>query len=103
MFDLESLSLAELKQLKKRVDAAIDDYAEREKRKALAEIEAFARERGLSLSDIVTISAKRSRGPVAPKYANPEDPSQTWTGRGRRPAWVLAALEAGKSMDDMAI
>ncbi|MCK5549998.1 MAG: H-NS histone family protein, partial [Hyphomicrobiaceae bacterium] len=29
---------------------------------------------------------------VAPKYANPDDPSQTWTGRGRRPRWLVAKM-----------
>ena len=30
---------------------------------------------------------------VAPKYQNPEDPAQTWTGRGRQPGWFAAALK----------
>jgi len=94
----------ELKQLQKDVDAAIKDFNERERRKALAEVEAFARERGLTAADLLDLgSAKRSRRPAAPKYANPADASQTWTGRGRRPRWVEAALAAGKSLDDLAI
>jgi DNA-binding protein H-NS len=45
--------------------------------------------------------ARKSSG--APKYANPADRSQTWTGRGRKPGWVIEALAAGKSLDSMAI
>ncbi|HPD91483.1 MAG: H-NS histone family protein [Rhodobacter sp.] len=101
--DLDSLSLAELKQLRKDVEAAITDFTERERRKALAEVEAFARERGLSPADLASLGVKRTRKPAAPKYANPADPSQTWTGRGRRPHWIEAALSAGKSLDDLAI
>ena len=103
MLDLETLSLAELKQLKKRVDTAIDEFAEREKRKALAEVEAFARERGLSLADLSSVAQKKTRKSAAPKYANPANPAETWTGRGRRPRWVVAAQDAGKSLDDLAI
>lgn len=103
MIDLESLSLAELKALKKRVETAIEDFADREKRQKLAEIEAFARDRGMSLADVTALIGKKTRKPAAAKYANPADPSETWTGRGRRPRWVVAAQEAGKSLDDLAI
>ena len=35
----------------------------------------------------------RVRGPVnPPKYRNPENPEQTWSGRGKRPAWVVDYL-----------
>lgn len=105
MFELENLSLKELRQLQKDVDSAIAEFKDREKRKALAEVEAFARERGLNPSDLAELmsgrKARKSTG--VPKYANPADPSQTWTGRGRKPGWVIDALAAGKSMDSMAI
>lgn len=101
--DLASLNLKELKQLKKDVEAAIVEFADRERRKALAEVEAFARERGLSAADLADLTARRTRKPAAPKYANPADPEQTWTGRGRRPRWVEAALAEGKSLDDLTI
>lgn len=103
MIDLTTLSLKELKQLQKDVEVAVSEYKERERRKALEEVEAFARERGLTVADLGELSVKRKRKPAAPKYANPADPSQTWTGRGRRPRWVEAALSGGKSMEDMAI
>lgn len=40
---------------------------------------------------------------VAPKYRNPADASQVWTGRGRQPLWVAAALSAGQSMESLLI
>ncbi|WP_333831317.1 H-NS histone family protein, partial [Pararhodobacter sp.] len=73
MFDLETLNLNELKQLQKDVTAAIEQFKDRERRKALAEVEAFARERGLTVADLSEISLKRNRKPAAPKYANPAD------------------------------
>lgn len=103
MVDLETLSLKELKQLHKNVETAIADFKDRERRAALAEVEAFARERGLNPSDLADLVSRRTRKPAAPKYANPADASQTWTGRGRRPRWVQAALDAGQSLDDLAI
>lgn len=106
--DLSGLSLNELTSLEKKVAKAILNRKTTEKKKALATIEAKAREMGFSLSEL-TGAAKTRRGtvkvriPGVARYANPADRSQTWTGKGRRPAWVLAALEAGKSLDDLAI
>jgi len=40
---------------------------------------------------------------VAPKYRNPDDPSQTWAGRGAQPRWLKAHLTAGRNIEDFAI
>ena len=40
---------------------------------------------------------------VAPKYRNPENPSETWAGRGRQPRWLTVAIKAGKKLRDLAI
>lgn len=56
----------------------------------------------LSLSS--TDRALRPQYPkVLPKYRNPLAPSQQWSGRGKRPKWVIAALEAGQGLDDLKI
>jgi DNA-binding protein H-NS len=48
--------------------------------------------------------AERRQYPqVFPKYRNPEEPAETWSGRGRQPRWVIAQLKAGKKLDDFAI
>jgi DNA-binding protein H-NS len=48
--------------------------------------------------------AKKQGGLVegaGPQYRNPENPAETWSGRGARPAWVKAALAAGKTLEDL--
>lgn len=40
---------------------------------------------------------------VAPKYRNPENAEQTWTGRGKQPLWFAAAIEGGKTREQLAI
>lgn len=40
---------------------------------------------------------------VAPKYRNPADHSQTWTGRGKAPLWFNALIESGKTREDLLI
>ena len=46
---------------------------------------------------------RKSGGIVPPKYRNPADPEQTWSGRGKRPRWFNDALKAGKKEKDLAI
>ena len=40
---------------------------------------------------------------VMPKYRNPDDPSQTWAGRGKQPHWFLSQLRSGRRIDDLRI
>jgi DNA-binding protein H-NS len=40
---------------------------------------------------------------VHPKYFNPENPSQTWSGRGLKPRWFAAQLEAGRSVGELVL
>ena len=40
---------------------------------------------------------------MAAKYRNPDNPALTWSGRGKRPAWVNEALAAGKTLEDLAV
>ena len=48
-------------------------------------------------------SKGRSLGKVPPKYRNPANPQETWTGRGRQPRWLAAETTAGKKLEDFLI
>ena len=98
--DLDGLSLKELKQLQKQVAKAISTFEDRKKKEALAALEAKAAEMGFCLSDLTTGKGGKIS---APKYQNPDDPTQTWTGRGRKPGWFAQALERGTSPEEMLI
>ena len=101
--DINNLSLKELKDLQSQLAKAIANFEDRKKKEALAEIEEFARAKGFSLAELTGASVTRKRSPAVAKYANPDDVSDTWSGRGRKPRWFAAALAAGKQPDDMAI
>ena len=40
---------------------------------------------------------------VAPKYRNPANPKETWTGRGKQPRWMAALTAKGKKPEDFLI
>jgi len=46
---------------------------------------------------------RRPYPPVLPKYQNPKDPGETWSGRGKQPRWLKAQLRAGKKLNDLLI
>ena len=100
--DFDKMSLKEMRDLRTRLDRAINSYEDRKRREALSAIEEAAREHGFNLAEL-TGGKPRRTGTVAPKYANPEDPTMTWTGRGRKPRRVQENLAEGKDLEDLLI
>ncbi|QSX73619.1 H-NS histone family protein [Lysobacter arenosi] len=47
--------------------------------------------------------ARKAMGKVAPKYRNPADPGETWTGRGKQPRWLAAHTAAGRRLEEFLI
>ncbi len=45
----------------------------------------------------------RKLGKVAPKYRNPENNAETWSGRGKQPKWLAAFTAQGRKVDEFAI
>lgn len=101
--NLDTLSLKELRDLHGQVTKAISGYEARKKKDALAELEEKAKTLGFSLAELTGATPARKRTPAEPKYANPMNSSETWSGRGRKPKWFTNALAAGKTPDDLAI
>jgi DNA-binding protein H-NS len=109
--DLTTMQFEELWQLYEELTKVLADKVAAEKRELenrLAKLNRveIVREAGsdqpLSLS--MTGRAPRRKYPkVLPKYRNPLAPSQTWSGRGKTPRWVVAALKTGQRIDDLKI
>lgn len=104
-YDLNSMSRDELQKLSKDVERALATVEERRRAEARSAAEKAAREHGFSLDDVLEGQKKKGGAKTKnpPKYRNPENPTQTWSGRGRQPGWIKEALENGKSLDDFAI
>ncbi|MBP1804963.1 H-NS family nucleoid-associated regulatory protein [Rubellimicrobium aerolatum] len=108
MTDYENMSRRELVALRANIDKAIATAGDRDKRNALRAAEEAARNHGFSLADLMPLmtQAKPRRGRPAeeggaPRYRNPDNPDQTWSGRGRRPRWIHEAEAAGRPLEDL--
>ena len=102
--DLDALSLRELKALKRRIEVAIETRDERLKRtKAAEKIKALAKNMGYSVEELLEQPRLRRYSKVAPKYRNPANSMQTWSGRGRQPIWLRDLVAKGANADDFRI
>ena len=73
----------------------------RELERQLAAIDAISIGGGAARSSRQAHSLKGVK--VAPKYRNPANPKETWTGRGKQPRWLAAATAKGKKVEDFLI
>ena len=94
-------SAKDLTTFKTTLNLAIAKKAEQEKVELKEKLASIASEAGYSLEELTKVKTKKA--PSSPLYQNPDDKSQTWTGKGRKPNWLLTALEAGKSLEDFKI
>ena len=100
---LSKMTLKELKAHRAEVDAAISNFEERQLSEAKAAINEIAKQYGVSISDLYGRGKKRKKAKAVAKYVNPDNSSETWSGRGRQPSWYKAAVSAGKSPESLAI
>jgi DNA-binding protein H-NS len=85
-------------------DKIVAEKRELENRFAMLNRVEFVTEVGTANLASTTDRAPRRKYPkVLPKYFNPQAPSQTWSGRGKRPRWLVAALKAGQKLDEFKI
>ena len=103
--DLTALSLDQLKNLQKDIEKAINSFEARRLAHARQELEAKAKELGVSLAEILGSNpAKGAKAAVSAKYRNPKNPEETWSGRGRKPRWLVVAMTSvGAKLDDFLI
>jgi DNA-binding protein H-NS len=104
---VDKLSLKELVDLEAKVKKAIAFARDRERAELKKKVTDLAETHGFSVAEL--FGGVRGRGAgkgksvgVA-KYANPENKSDTWTGRGRKPNWLIERLKKGAKLSDFEI
>jgi len=102
VMNLKSMSIDALVGLRGKIDAMLTSKVADERRSLESELVKLSRvEMGSGRSK--ASFGRGVRGKVAPKYRNPENPAETWAGRGLKPRWLAAALKSGKKLEDFSI
>jgi DNA-binding protein H-NS len=57
----------------------------------------MAKDEGYTIEELFGGGKAAGKSQAAAKYRNPDNPRDTWSGRGRKPRWFEAALKSGKS------
>jgi DNA-binding protein H-NS len=107
--DLESMPLDELWSLHEQITKVLSTRITAQKHEL--EQRLLQLNLGTSSEEPVDIRPSRVNGSrqrrkyplVLPKFQNPSVPEETWSGRGKRPRWLVAALNAGRKIEDFEI
>jgi DNA-binding protein H-NS len=99
--NLQKLSIDKLSKLRDQVDVVINEKVAEERRTVQHKLGNLDR----LVANGVRVKGVRGGvgGTVPAKYRNPENPAETWAGRGLKPRWLAAALEAGKMLEDFSV
>ncbi|MEL7112692.1 MAG: H-NS histone family protein [Pseudomonadota bacterium] len=110
--DLKSMTSKQLERLAKDIQKEIENRSVRDRADAMKAAEKAAKQHGFDLAELLEAAPKKrapqkkksaKKPPLPAKYKNPENFSQTWSGRGRQPEWFKQAVSTGKSPDDLLI
>lgn len=96
---LDKMSYAELADLRNQVDRLMGEKQNSERDELRRKMTEMAKEQGLSIQELFG-RGRKGKGSVAPKYRDPKNPENTWTGRGRMPKWMVAATKGKKASKD---
>jgi DNA-binding protein H-NS len=88
---LGQMSLKDLRALREKVDAAIAEKEVAERAELKRKVQEMAVKAGFSVSELFGATGRGKKGVTPVKYRNPGNPDETWTGRGRKPNWIVKA------------
>src|SRR6201982_792309 len=106
--DLDSMDFDELWICDEALTKILEEKISAQKRKLENRLAQLSRPEHISeiVSPLEERGADRPRRKypkVLPKYFNPVAPLETWSGRGKQPRWLVAALRSGSKLDDFLI
>ena len=99
--DIADLSEAELIALQADIEKELVKKSAQKKADAKKALENTAKEYGFTVQELLGGKAAAGKPASVAKFANPANPSQTWTGKGRQPAWFKDAIASGTPASDM--
>jgi DNA-binding protein H-NS len=103
MANLDDLSLAELQDLIKEAQFKLEQKQNSMRKEVITQIKELAASVGVTVDIIDNKKSNLRSAGVAAKYANPNNPTQVWSGRGLAPKWMQALIDEGQSKEDFLI
>lgn len=100
--NLAELSFAELLELQSGIEKEVQVRRSMEKDRLRKKFQEQANAAGMTLDEIFG-KAPAGKGTVKVKFRDPEEPSNTWAGRGRKPKWLVKALEQGRDIEEFRV
>ena len=97
--NLKSMLIDKLSKLKDQIDLALAAKVADRRRALESELSKLTHFKGAASRSY----GRGTFGKVAPKYRNPDNPAETWAGRGLKPRWLAAALKTGKKLEHFSI
>ena len=103
--NLDAMSIDEMWQLHEEIGRVLSVRLTSEKSELERRLAQLRREKEtLQLDPVATLKGERRKYPrVHAKYRNPNVPSETWSGRGKQPRWLSAALKTGHTIEEFVI
>lgn len=101
---LAEMTYSELEEHRKELETAMKAIEKAQRADAKKAINQVAKDYGYTVEELFNTSRRKGlRSAPSPKYRNPENPEQTWTGRGRRPQWFVDAIDKGLDLRNLEI
>ena len=98
--DLEKMPHDALWDLHQRIVEVLARRLEDETRKLQKQLDELGRKSGKSLEELLQ---RRPYPKVKPKFRNPNNPSETWSGRGKTPRWLVMLIASGRNRDEFRV
>lgn len=101
--DLSKLSIEELENLARDIETEVNTRRVAERERVLQQMRDLAASIGATPEQLFGAAGKPTAKTVVVKYRHPDNPALTWSGRGKRPLWVVEYLTVeGRRMEDLA-
>ena len=96
-FDLELMPIDELWALHEVISETLAARLAAQKRLLEERLNLLSNQASAQLKPL----KRRPYPPVLPKFRNPENPAETWSGRGRPARWIIQQLRSGKRLEEL--
>lgn len=103
-------TLDELLEQRRIIDAELQERGAEELENLKGKLELLAEAQGVRIADLFHIRPsspeepkRRKKRESKAKFVNPDNPEETYGGRGRKPQWLQEKIDAGAQMEEFAV